>query len=121
MIIFFSLDNTSVIFLIFFTPLEFSILGTIVIYCGMTSMYFFKSLGDSTFEIAKYSIFGCECIIGIRSSKEYLLLGGFVLPIGRSRKIICLLCFRKIFFNSSKSLTHAKLILKMASSGIDIL
>ena len=52
-----------------------------------------RSCEELTFEIAKKWIFLLELRTDIKSSKEYLLLGGFVRPIGKSKKISELVCF----------------------------
>ena len=84
----FSSRNMSQISLAFVTPSGLSILGTRITCLGIFSRYSFKSSALLILETAKYFILGFEFIIGIKSSTEFLLLGGFVLLVGRSKNIL---------------------------------
>ena len=97
----------SVMSLMFDIPSGLSILGTKDTCFGILSIKFLRSWDELTFEIAKYRIFLLELRIDTKSSKEYLLFGGFVLPIGKSIKISECLCFFRIEFSSSKKAAAA--------------
>jgi hypothetical protein len=73
-----------------------------------------------TFEIAKYRIFLLELRIDTKSSKEYLLFGGFVLSMGKSIKISEFSCFLRRDVNSFNELIHARFIRKIAFFGSEI-
>jgi hypothetical protein len=73
-----------------------------------------------TFEIAKYRIFLLELRTDTKSSKEYLLFGGFVLQMGKSIKISLCSCFFRREFNSSNELIHARFIRKIEFFGSGI-
>ena len=77
----------------FLTAVGLSIFGTRIILLGILFTYSVRSLGDSTFDIARYLICWWDDIMGIKSSKAYRLFGAFILLIGRSRKILLSLCF----------------------------
>ena len=74
--------------------------------------------GQLILEMAKNLMLELELIIGTKSSTEYLLFGGFVLLVGKSKNISFDLCIANIFINSSILSTHARLILNIASLGI---
>ena len=117
--IFFS-PKISVISLIFNTPSGLSILGTKDTCFGTVSMKLLRSFDELTFEIAKYRTLLLDFKTDIKSLKEYLLFGGYVLPIGKSIKISECSCFFKIEFNSSKELIHARFIRRIELFGIGI-
>ena len=70
-----------------------SIFGTTIIPSGSFSCIESISSEWLALEIAKYEMFEKFLIVGINSSIVYLFAGGFVRWVGKSRKILCCLCF----------------------------
>ena len=97
-----------------------SIFGTKIMLDGNNFVYRIISEEDFTLDIARYLICLLDLIIGTNSFIVYWLFGGLTRLIGKSRKILCCLCFSRILFNSCILSIHAKFIRKTTFSGIGI-